>query len=175
VGHGARPVQELIATLQGAGVRRLADVRTAPGSRKHPQFGRDALASSLAQAGIAYEWRQDLGGWREPKTGSPHTALLSAGFRGYADYMDTPGFRSALSWLTETAAATPTAYMCAETLWWNCHRRMISDALAARGWRVVHLLRPGKRQLHRMHPSARVEAGRIVYDREQPGQAELGS
>jgi uncharacterized protein (DUF488 family) len=173
VGHGARPADELVAILRGADVRRLVDVRTAPGSRRHPQFGREALTASLESGGIGYAWRKDLGGWRTPRPASPHTALRSGAFQGYADYMDTPEFEAALSWLIETAAEATTAFMCAETLWWNCHRRMISDALTARGHQVIHLMRPGERRPHRLHPVARLTGGRLVYDRDRPAQADL--
>jgi uncharacterized protein (DUF488 family) len=139
------------------------DVRTAPGSRLHPQFNRDALAGTLAAAGISYEWRKDLGGFRRPRPESPHTAIRNDSFRGYADHMDTKEFADALSWLVETLGTEPSAIMCSETLWWRCHRRMIADALTARGVEVVHLLR-GQREPHRLHPNARVVGGGLVYD-----------
>ena len=168
LGHGARPVEDLIGDLERAGVRRLVDVRTAPGSRRHPQFGRDALEAALRPHGIAYEWRKDLGGFRRPRPGSPHHAIRNDAFRGYADHMDTQEFRSALAWLEETSAGVPTAVMCAESVWWRCHRRMIADALLVDGWDVVHLLPGGRDQPHRLHPDARVADGRIVYDAGQP-------
>lgn len=168
VGHGARAVEELIDDLRRAGVRRLVDVRTAPGSKRHPQFGRDALEAALRAAGIAYEWRKDLGGFRRPRPDSPHTAIRNDSFRGYADHMDTEAFRSALAWLTTTSADVPTAVMCAESVWWRCHRRMVADALTVAGWDVVHLLPGTRSQPHRLHPDARIEEGRIVYDAGQP-------
>src|SRR5947208_2944239 len=113
IGHGARPVEELIETLGGAGVRGLVDVRTAPGSRRHPQFGQDALAERLARAGIAYAWAKDLGGFRKPRPDSRHVALRSAPFRGYADHMETEAFERALATLA-VAADAPTAFLCAE-------------------------------------------------------------
>ncbi|HJP65927.1 MAG TPA: DUF488 domain-containing protein, partial [Actinomycetota bacterium] len=136
MGHGARSIEEFLAILTDAGIHVVADVRTAPGSRKHPHFGRDRLAGSLAGSGIDYTWRKDLGGWRRPVPDSPHTALQAAGFRGYADYMDTAEFEAALRWLTGAASQRATAFLCAESLWWRCHRRMIADALMARGWTV---------------------------------------
>jgi uncharacterized protein DUF488 len=126
VGHGARPVEDLMGDLERAGVRRLVDVRTAPGSRRHLQFGRDVLEAALRPHGIAYEWRKDLGGFRRPRPDSPHHAIRNDAFRGYADHMDTQEFRSALAWLEETSAGVPTAVMCAESVWWRCHRRMIA-------------------------------------------------
>ncbi len=155
IGHGARPIGELIALLRSAGVRQLVDVRTAPGSRKHPQFAKAALETSLKAAGIGYVWRQDLGGWRKATPASPHSALRSPAFR------------------IETSAAAPTAIMCAESLWWRCHRRMLADALTARGREVVHVMSGGTLEPHRVHPSARVVGNRVVYDVDRPEQQEL--
>lgn len=166
VGHGTRPLEELVGLLRWAGIRRLWDVRTAPGSRRHPWFAREPLAAALERAGISYAWRgEELGGFRRPRPGSRHLALEHRAFQGYADHMDTPAFRRALAELIEEARAEPTAVMCAETLWWRCHRRMISDALTAAGCEVRHLVRVGEVERHRMHPAARLdEDGRLVYD-----------
>jgi uncharacterized protein (DUF488 family) len=167
VGHGARPIEDFLATLRDADIRRLVDVRTAPGSRKHPQFGLAELKGAVEREGIAYVWRKDLGGFRRPRPDSPHVALRSDSFRGYADYMESPAFDDALRWLIETADL-PTAFVCAETLWWRCHRRMIADALTARGHDVMHLLGPGRSEPHRLHPAARLEGTRVVYDLAEP-------
>ena len=175
VGHGTRPIEEFLAILRGAGVRRLVDVRTAPGSRKHPQFGQRELEASLRAEGIDYVWRKDLGGWRKPRPDSLHTALRSPAFRGYADYMETQDFDRAVRWLIETSADAPTALMCSESVWWRCHRRMIADALTLRGCVVVHLMSEGRREPHRLHPAARVEGGRLVYDAEHPEQERLAT
>ena len=164
VGHGTRPIEEFLAILGAVGIRRLVDVRTAPGSRRHPQFRRDALAASLESQDIEYVWRKELGGFRTPRPDSPHVALRNDAFRGYADYMETEEFNSALSWLIDTSRDTPTAIMCAESLWWRCHRRMISDALTVAGCEVVHLLDEGRRETHRLNPIARVEGSRLTYD-----------
>jgi uncharacterized protein (DUF488 family) len=171
IGHGARPVDELVSDLGTAGIRCLVDVRTAPGSRRHPQFGRDALSATLASNGIEYVWRKELGGFRKPRPDSRNTSIRNESFRGYADYMSSPEFLDALAWLESTSAGTPTAVMCAESLWWRCHRRMIADALLVRGWHVVHILPGGRTEPHRFHPDARVVDGRPVYD---GGQADLG-
>jgi uncharacterized protein (DUF488 family) len=168
IGHGTRPVDDVIDDLERAGVRRLVDVRTAPGSRRNPQFGRDALDAAVDARGLAYEWRKELGGFRRPRLDSPHTAIRNHAFRGYADHMDTEAFREALGWLMSTSAHVPTAIMCAESVWWRCHRRMIADALTVDGWDVVHLLPDGRSQPHRLHPDARVANGRILYDAGQP-------
>jgi uncharacterized protein (DUF488 family) len=168
IGHGTRPVEDLVAELRAAGVERLVDVRTAPGSRRNPQYARESLAAKLARDGLAYEWRKDLGGFRRPGAASPHRAIRNESFRGYADYMDTAEFRSALEWLESTSGTVPTAIMCAESVWWRCHRRMIADALTVDGWLVVHLLPNGRAQAHALHPDARIVDGRLVYDGGQP-------
>ena len=175
MGHKARPIEEFLAILRDAGIERLIDVRTAPGSRKHPQFGKDALAGSLEAAGIAYVWRRELGGFRKPKPPgqSPHTALESPAFRGYADHMDTEEFEAGLQWLIGSGRDAPTAFMCAESLWWRCHRRMLSDALVAHGCVVFHLLGPGRREPHRLHQAARIDGSRVVYDVAGPEQQSL--
>jgi uncharacterized protein (DUF488 family) len=165
IGHGARDTEAFEALLRGAEIRRLVDVRTAPGSRLHPQFGRDALAASLEEAGVAYEWwGRELGGWRRARPDSRHTALRSSGFRGYADHMETEAFRQARDRLVETSRSTPTAVMCAESLWWRCHRRMLADALVAAGCEVRHIMDGGRIDVHRLSPLARVEDGVVVYD-----------
>jgi uncharacterized protein (DUF488 family) len=164
VGHGARPLEELLEVLRDAGVRSLADIRTFPGSRRHPQFGQAALRGSLAGAGIAYVHLRGLGGRREPRPDSANTALRVDAFRGYADHMVSEEFARDLSALEELARAAPTAYMCAETLWWKCHRRLLSDLLATRGWEVTHLLTPGKSEAHRVWDVAREVDDGLVYD-----------
>jgi uncharacterized protein (DUF488 family) len=145
-------------------VNLLVDVRSFPGSRKHPHFGKDALAGSLSSVGIAYEWRKELGGFRKVQADSRHTGLRSAGFRGYADHMQTDGFRAAREWLIERAAESRTAVMCAESLWWRCHRRLLADSLVAAGCVVRHIISDTRLDVHRLHPAARVEDGLPVYD-----------
>lgn len=165
IGHGTRPIGSFLALLVDAGVRRLVDVRTAPGSRRNPQYGRDALERALGRRGIAYLWRgEDLGGFRRPRSDSRNTALRHEMFRGYADHMETDAFRDAVRWLLSTGADVPTAFMCAEADWHRCHRRHIADAIVARGGRVTHLLDPGPQE-HVFHPDGRIgEDGWPVYD-----------
>jgi uncharacterized protein (DUF488 family) len=118
----------------------------------------------LRAAGIEYVWRgDDLGGFRAPKPDSRHTALRNDRFRGFADHMDTPEFREGLEWLLSSASEIATAFMCAESDWHRCHRRMISDAVLTRGGRVAHLLDRGDED-HVLHPAARIEDGRLAYD-----------
>jgi len=167
VGHGTRTIEELIAMLREAGVGRLVDVRRHPGSRRFPQFSRDALARSLDEAGIAYAWwGEELGGRRRSKGPSRHPAWQDPSFRAYADYMDTAAFREALKRLEADAGeGSPIAFMCAETLFWHCHRRLIADALAVDGISVIHLIGPKAREAHPIHPDLRVdERGWPVYD-----------
>jgi len=164
VGHGTRPVEDLIAILREAGVKFLSDIRSVPGSRRHPQFGQAPLRASLTKAGIDYLHLRGLGGRRDALAGSPHTALRVDAFRGYADHMASDEFRRDLALLEERARKTPTAFMCAETKWEECHRRMLSDLLAVRGWEVIHLIGPGKSEPHRMWDVARVVDGGLVYD-----------
>ena len=149
VGHGARTIDQLLAVLAGVGIGRVADVRRYPASRRHPHFGQEALSRSLAEAGVAYEWwGEDLGGRRAAVESSRHPEWRDPGFRAFADHMDTPQFGAASARLLETAATVPTAVMCAETLWWKCHRRLIADALSGAGAQVVHLLDVGEQQPH---------------------------
>ena len=165
IGHGSRTLDVFVELLEGAGIRLLVDVRTAPASRKHPHFGKDALAASLPARGIAYDWSgRDLGGWRRARPDSRHVAMRSPGFRGYADHMETEGFRAARDALIETARRTPTAVMCAESVWWRCHRRMLADALLAAGCDVRHIMERGRIEPHRLTAAARIEGDLPVYD-----------
>jgi uncharacterized protein (DUF488 family) len=170
VGHGARPIGTFLAILDEGGVVMLVDVRRFPGSRRHPQFGRDALETAVHQAGRQYLWRgETLGGRRQPHAGSRHTALRNAAFAAYADHMDTPEFRRAIDSLIEQSESELPAVMCAETLWWHCHRMLIADALVLRGAEVGHLLEPGVSRPHRLTRGVRPgnDDGWPVYD-DQP-------
>ena len=164
IGHGARPLDEFLAVLQEADIGHLADVRRFPGSRRHPQFAGEALATALASIGVTYVHLGGLGGRRQPSADSRHGALRVAAFRGYADHMSSAEFATDYERLRALARAAPTAFMCAETLWWRCHRRLLSDRFAVDGWDVVHLLAPGKREPHRLWEVARVVDDRLVYD-----------
>lgn len=166
VGHGTATAEDLAAVLDGAEVRVLVDVRTAPGSRRHPQFNRSALEEWLPAHGVRYRWERDLGGFRRPAPDSPHTALRHPSFRGYADYMQTPVFDAALRRLLDEADAERVTIMCSETLWWRCHRRLVSDAAVLRfGVDVRHLGHDGRMTPHRVTEGARLDPyGGIVYD-----------
>jgi uncharacterized protein (DUF488 family) len=174
VGHSTRPIAELLALLAEHGVELLVDVRRFPGSRRHPQYGREALAAALAGAGIEYVHEPDLGGRRPARPDSPHTAWRVEAFRGYADYMDTPPFHAALARLIERGAARTTAILCAEAVPWRCHRRLIADALVARGVAVYDILSPGRAEPHALDPNARVlPGGRLRYSGPEAAQADL--
>jgi uncharacterized protein (DUF488 family) len=164
VGHGARPIEELIATLANTAIQTVADVRSQPGSRRHPQFGAKALAASLGDVDITYEHLPGLGGRREPRDDSPHRAIRVAAFRGYADHMASDEFARDYERLTKLACESRVAFMCAETLWWRCHRRLIADRLTVDGWTVTHLLAPGKSEPHTLWEAARIQDGHLVYD-----------
>jgi uncharacterized protein (DUF488 family) len=156
VGHSTRGVDELLALLGEHGVQLLVDVRRFPGSRRHPQFAREALAGSLAGAGIGYVHEVDLGGRRNPRPDSPHVAWRVAAFRGYADHMETPPFAAALDRLLLRVAGQSTVVLCAEAVPWRCHRRLIADAVTAAGVEVVHILAPGRTARHELDPAIRV-------------------
>lgn len=166
VGHGTLAADELAALLREAEVAALVDVRRYPGSRRHPQFGRDALVEWVPAAALAYRWDERLGGRRPTRPDSPNVALRNEAFRGYADHMATSEFTAALDQLVAEAARRRTAVMCAESLWWRCHRRLLSDAaVLTRGVDVHHLLHDGRLAPHRLTEGARLtDDGIVVYD-----------
>ena len=159
IGHGTRAVEELIACLDEAGVRTLVDVRRFPGSRRNPQFGQERLAASLEEAGITYRHAEELGGRRSGEPGEERFDCIRVGaFRSYAARMGTAHWQEALaSALTEPVPC----FMCAETLWTKCHRRLIAELLTARGHEIVHLMRPGKTESHRLYAESSVRAGKL--------------
>jgi uncharacterized protein (DUF488 family) len=164
IGHSNRSLEEFIALLQGAGIEQVVDVRRFPGSRKHPQFGQNALRASLAQAQIAYQHLPDLGGRRHTRRGdSPNTGWRVEAFSAYADYMATADFETALGSLEREANARRTAIMCSEAVPWRCHRRLIADALIVRGWKVFDIINPGSPKAHSLTPFAVVEGRSITY------------
>lgn len=163
IGHSTRPIEELLALLDAAGARTLADIRTVPRSRKNPQYDGRTLARSLAHAGIAYAWLPRLGGLRRPRKDSPNAAWRNASFRGYADHMGTPEFAEGLRELSALAREGPVAVLCAEAVPWRCHRSLLADALLARGVVVEHITGPGKTRPHRLTPFARIEGRAVTY------------
>jgi uncharacterized protein (DUF488 family) len=160
IGHGTRSAEELVASLAEVGVRTLVDVRRFPGSRRNPQFNRDALAATLSDAGFEYVHVPELGGRRSGEPGEERFGCIrDAAFRSYAARMGRPEWQSAL----EAALAEPEpCFMCAETPWQRCHRRLIAELLAARGLEVVHLIGPGRREPHRPSDDAEYRGGKLV-------------
>jgi uncharacterized protein (DUF488 family) len=170
VGHGTLPQEDFTALVSGAGIEVVVDVRSFPASRRHPQFGREAMERWLPDAGIAYRWEPRLGGRRRARPDSPHGALRVAAFRGYADHMETDEFRDAIDDLLAEGGTRPVAVMCAESVWWRCHRRLLADAVVLlRGTPVEHLFHDGRIDPHRPTPEARVDGRRLVYDGGEPG------
>jgi uncharacterized protein (DUF488 family) len=163
IGHSTRPIDEFIALLQAHGVTQLADVRTIPKSRRHPHFAQDALTASLPVVGISYRHHPGLGGLRKPAIDSPNSGWRHAGFRGYADYMQTPAFAAALDDLIEWSNEGRTAVMCAEAVWWQCHRQLIADALAAGGIETRHIMSEKAAPTHELTSFARVDRQRVTY------------
>lgn len=166
VGHGVLEIAELTGLLADTGVLAVVDVRSFPGSRRSPHLSRDAMARSVPATGLSYEWRPSLGGRRKPQPGSLNVAWRNPSFRAYADYMATKPFLAALDQLVVDAGEQATAVMCSESVWWRCHRRLISDAaVLLRGLEVFHLFHNGRIQGHPPMPEARVDAsGLLIYD-----------
>ena len=167
IGHATRSVAELIGLLRQNGVERLVDIRSVPRSRANPQFNTDALPEPLAAAGIGYTHLKALGGLRHHPKGappSPNTLWRSDAFRNYADYAMTPAFRAGLDQLCELARGERCAIMCAEAVWWRCHRRIVTDHLLARGIDVLHILGPRRPDPANLTPGAELHPdGTIIY------------
>jgi uncharacterized protein (DUF488 family) len=164
IGHSTRSLDELITLLQRHGVGLVADVRSIPRSRRHPHFAAEALAESLPQAGLAYRHFPGLGGLRRPRPDSINTAWRHQGFRGFADYMQTPAFEQSVDELVRTAEVSgPAAIMCAEAVWWRCHRQLIADALVARGVGVRHIVNAGEARSHELSELAVIREGGVIY------------
>jgi uncharacterized protein (DUF488 family) len=163
VGHSTRSGEEFAQILLAHGIQVLVDVRSFPGSRRYPQFNREALAESLRQVGIEYKHEPRLGGRRKPRKDSHNTAWKNASFRAYADHMETEEFRKGVKDLLKLAADSRTAVMCAESLWWRCHRSLISDYLKAEGHTVIHILDQNKTEEHPFSSAARIVDGSLSY------------
>jgi uncharacterized protein (DUF488 family) len=163
IGHSTHTVENFIKMLRSFGIQMLVDIRRFPASRKYPGFNKDVLATELEKYGINYIHLEDLGGRRPVKKDSINTLWRNRSFQGYADYMQTPSFKTAIRRLEEIGLQQPTAYMCAEALWWRCHRSMVSDYLKAKGWRVLHIMAPGKIEEHHYTSPARIEDDQIFY------------
>jgi uncharacterized protein (DUF488 family) len=164
IGHSTRTIDIFISLLEENGIKLVADVRSLPGSRRYPQFNKETLVKSLSEAGIRYEHFPELGGRRKAKKDSHNTAWRNASFRGYADHMETEEFRTGVERLLDLANKLgPTAIMCAEAVWWRCHRALISDHLKTRGVGVVHIVDANKQELHPYTSVARIVGGTLSY------------
>ena len=172
IGHSTRTIGELIAALKAAGADSVADIRRYPASRRHPQFNRENLAQSLAEAGIAYRHFPDLGGRRTARKDgklSPHLLWREPAFRNFADYAETPEFHAAFDELVAMARAGNPAILCAEAVWWRCHRRIVTDYLIAAGFAVEHIFDEKKREPAKLTPGAVIRpGGTILYEGNEP-------
>lgn len=165
VGHGTLEAEAFADLLTGAGIQTLIDVRRYPGSRRHPHFGTERMARWLPDAGITYRHLPALGGRRRPDPDSPHVGLRNDQFRAYADHMGSAAFTEALTALVDAAEDDSTAIMCAESLWWRCHRRLVADHLVlVEQVEVEHLFHDGRLATHAPTPEARTVDGRVIYD-----------
>lgn len=163
IGHSTRSFEEFVAMLYSFNVELVADVRSYPGSRKFPQFNKEALKISLPQNNIQYRHLVELGGRRKADRASKNTAWRHPAFRAYADYMETPPFKEAITILEDIAMQERTAYMCSEAVWWRCHRSMISDYLKVNGWSVMHIMALAKAEEHPYTAPAKIVNGALTY------------
>ena len=164
IGHSTRTFDELVEALRAHEIQTLVDIRAFPMSRRLPQFNRNSLEQSLPAAGIRYLWMKALGGYRKKVLEeSPHVALRNKSFRNYADYMLTPEFESAISELVALVEQSRTAYMCAERVYFRCHRMLVSDWLLAHGHEVLHIDATGPVRPHKLTADARMIDGRLIY------------
>jgi uncharacterized protein (DUF488 family) len=170
IGHSTRPIRTMIELLQKTGIELLADVRRHPFSRRHPQFAREALSTSLQTAEIEYHWFPDLGGMRKPRHDSRNTGWRDDSFRGYADYMETQTFQVAVARLLELARSKRTACMCAEQDWQQCHRGLLADHFKAQGYEVRHIMSVDRIELHPYTKPARILDGKVSYADTLPTQ-----
>ena len=174
IGHGTASADEFVRLLDGAGVALLIDIRSAPGSRHNPQFGRAEMERWLPMARITYQWERSLGGFRKPSPGSPNTALRHLAFQGYADYMLTPEFVAAAEGLQKLAAGAVITVMCSELLWWRCHRRLLCDYLMlVHGFDIRHIMHDASRHEHRLTEGVGRRGDHVVYD-QPPATVESG-
>lgn len=164
VGHSTRAADEFKQLLTSHSITTLADVRSFPGSRRYPHFNKPELARSMEAAGINYQHNPQLGGRRRPSPDSKNTAWKNASFRAYADHMETAEFKEGLDALLAFAVAGNTTIMCAEALWWRCHRSLIADYLKANGVEVIHIVGEKKTESHPYTPAARIIDGRLSYE-----------
>jgi uncharacterized protein (DUF488 family) len=164
IGHSTHPLDEFIAMLKAFRIEMLVDIRSFPGSRRYPHFNKEALSNSLVQNNINYLHMPELGGRRKAVKNSKNTAWRNEGFRGYADYMETPEFNEAITSLEQIALEKRTAYMSSEAVWWRCHRSLVSDYLKIHGWNVQHIINISKGDEHPYTSAADISNGRLSYE-----------
>ena len=163
IGHSTRSLDEFLNMLRSFDIKILTDIRSLPGSRRFPQYNMENLKTSLEEIGVQYIHLADLGGRRKVKKDSKNNRWNNDSIKGYADYMETEEFENAVVKLEHSALEQPTAYMCAEAVWWRCHRSMVSDYLKAKGWAVLHIMATGKVQEHKYTSPARIVDGNVFY------------
>lgn len=174
LGHSNRSLPELIELLKQAGIETLVDIRAQPRSTRHPTFNEDSLRGATGAVGVQYHWAgRQLGGLRAAQADSPHKALAADGLRGFADYMDEPGFTRAIAQLLGLAERAPTAILCAEREPLHCHRSLIADYLTLQGVEVTHLIDAATQRPHQLRPEARRESAALIYDRLVSGDLAL--
>ncbi len=166
IGHSTHPPEEFIGMLKSFDIDLVVDVRSFPGSRKFPQFNKEAIEDSLPENGIKYSHLKTLGGRRKADPESKHTIWRHPAFRGYADYMDTAEFETGMEELVKLAETKRVAYMCSEAMWWRCHRSMISDYLKSKGWTVMHIMAIDKTNEHPYTAPAEIVNGELIYPEE---------
>jgi uncharacterized protein (DUF488 family) len=164
IGHSTRSLEELVEVLHAHSIEVLVDIRAFPGSRRSPHFDRESLEKSLPQAGIRYLWMKQLGGHRKKSLkDSPNLALRNQSFRNYADYMLTPEFTAAVAAMIKLGEHSRTVYMCAERVYFHCHRMLVSDWLVAHGYEVFHIEDQNPARPHQLMAEAKLEGGRLIY------------
>lgn len=164
IGHSTRSAEDLMVLLKAHEIESLVDVRHYPGSRRYPHFGKEPLTKTLQQAGIEYHHIPELGGRRRARPDSPNTAWRNEAFRGYADYMGNKAFAIGIARLLELARSRRVAIMCAEAVWWRCHRGLIADYLKSKGHKVFHIQSPSKAEEHPFTAAARIVNGELTYE-----------
>ena len=166
IGHSTHTLEEFVAMLKSFNIELLADTRSFPGSRKFPHFNKENLPASLAENNIEYIHLKNLGGRRKVNPESCNTGWRVAAFRGYADYMETESFKKAIKELEQIASEKRAAYMCAEAVWWRCHRSLVSDYLKHNGWTVLHIMGVNKSTEHPYTAPAKIMNGKLNYSKE---------
>jgi uncharacterized protein (DUF488 family) len=168
IGHSTRPFEEFVSMLVAFQIQHVVDIRRFPGSRRFPQYNKEALSESLLNHDIKYTHLEALGGRRNPETDSHNTAWRVKAFRGYADYMETDDFKKACDELEDLAKQSRCAYMCTEAVWWSCHRALLSDYLKVNGWQVMHIMSKEKAQEHPYTKAAAITNGKLNYSLSNP-------